>query len=151
MIRNIIILILSTFLLNACDYKPIYSNKSVGDFSIEKISFNGDIEINNLIDKKLKKYRKQDASKKFEADITSSYTKTSQSKDASGKTTDYKIIIKVIFEIDANGEITMFQLQEDFLIKNLTNEFEENKYEKTKIENAINIIINTFTIQLSQI
>ena len=45
----------------------------------------------------------------------------------------------------------MFQLQEDFLIKNLTNEFEENKYEKTKIENAINIIINTFTIQLSQI
>ncbi len=151
MIRNIIILILSTFLFNACDYTPIYSDKSVGDFSIEKISFNGDIEINNLIDKKLKNYQKQDTSKKFGVDITSTYTKASQSKDASGKTTDYKITIKVKFEIDANGKITTFQLQEDFLIKNLTNEFEENKYEKTKIENAINIIINTFTIQLSQI
>ena len=58
MTRNIIILILSTFLFNACDYRPIYSDKSVGDFSIEKISFNGDIEINNLIDKKLKNYQK---------------------------------------------------------------------------------------------
>ena len=36
-------------------------------------------------------------------------------------------------------------------MKNLTNEFEERKYEKTKIENATSIMINTFIIQLSQI
>ena len=36
-------------------------------------------------------------------------------------------------------------------MKNLNNEFEEKKYEKAKIENSIDIIINTFIIQLSQI
>ncbi len=151
MIRKVIIPILLTLLLYSCEYKPIYSNKSDINFSLEEINFNGDLEINNLINKKLKRYKNQNSIKKFDLDIKSSYEKNSQSKDASGKTTDYKIIIKVTFKIDNNREILTLQSQEDFLIKNLTNEFEEEKYEKIKVENAINLIINTLVIQLSQI
>ena len=33
--------------------------KIIMNFKIEKIDFNGDAEINNLIDKKLKKYSKK--------------------------------------------------------------------------------------------
>ena len=109
------------------------------------------IEINNLIDRKLKRYQNKNVEKKFDVEINSDYNKVSQSKDRTGKTTDYKVIIKITFKIDDNKNVTTIQLEEDFLMKNLINEFEERKYEKTKIENATDIMINTFIIQLSQI
>ena len=151
MINKIKILVLIIFLFGGCDYKPIYSNKSDNNFSIEQIDFNGDIEINNLIDRKLKRYQNKNVEKKFDVEINSDYNKVSQSKDRTGKTTDYKVIIKITFKIDDNKNVTTIQLEEDFLMKNLINEFEERKYEKTKIENATDIMINTFIIQLSQI
>ena len=145
MIKKISILFLLTFLLNNCDYKPIYSDSSRDNFSIEELNFNGDIEINNLLNKKLKRYQNKNSIRKFDVDINSAYEKISQSKDLTGKTTDYKVIVKITFQINESKTLI---LQEDFLMKNLTNEFEENKYEKTKIESSIDIIINTFTIQL---
>ena len=151
MTNKIKILALIIFLFSGCDYKPIYSNKSDNNFSIEQIDFNGDIEINNLIDKKLKRYQNKNSAKKFDIEINSDYNKISQSKDRTGKTTDYKVIIKITFKIDDNKNITTIQLEEDFLMKNLTNEFKKRKYEKTKIENATDRMINTFIIQLSQI
>ena len=47
---------------------------------IEKIDFNGDREINNLIDKKLKKFQNKNNVKKFSISALSSYEKISQSK-----------------------------------------------------------------------
>ncbi len=146
-----IVLILFTLLIYSCDYTPIYSDKSNINFSIQEINFDGDIEINNIVKRKLKRYQNQDHSKKLKIDIKSAYNKISQSKDASGKTTDYKITVKIEFKIDNGEKITTLQSKENFLIKNLTNEFEERKYEKSKKENATNIIINTLVIQLLQI
>ena len=57
MIRKFIILILSTFLLYSCDYKPIYLNKSDINFSIENVNYKGNNEINNIVDTKLKRYK----------------------------------------------------------------------------------------------
>mgnify|MGYP001388654076 CR=1 FL=1 len=151
MIRKFIILILSTFLLYSCDYKPIYLNKSDINFSIENVNYKGNNEINNIVDTKLKRYKNRDQVKKFNINVNSTYEKISQSKDLTGKTTDYKIIIKITFEIDNNKETITLISQEDFFMKNLDNEFEEKKYEKTKINNSIDIIINTFTLQLSQL
>ena len=151
MIRKFIILILSTFLLYSCDYKPIYLNKSDINFSIENINYKGNNEINNIVNTKLKRYKNRDQVKKFNINVNSTYEKISQSKDLTGKTTDYKVIITITFKIDNNKKIITLVSQEDFLMKNLTNEFEERKYEKAKIENSIDIIINTFIIQLSQI
>ena len=74
------ILIFIPFLILGCDYTPIYSNKDNYNFFIEKIEFNGDAEINNLIDKKLKKYRTAKSEKKISISSTSSYNKVSQSK-----------------------------------------------------------------------
>ena len=151
MIRKFIILILSTFLLYSCDYKPIFSNKSDTNFFISDINFEGNAEINNVINKKLKRYQKVASKKKFNIDVKSDYEKISQSKDLTGKTTDYKVIVTIDFEIDNNKKIIKLVSQEDFLMKNLNNEFEEKKYEKAKIENSIDIIVNTLIIQLSQI
>ncbi len=148
MIKKIILITFFSFLLSSCDYTPIYSSNN-SDYFIEDISFDGDIEINNLINKKIKKFQSTNSSKKFKIKATSSYDKISQSKDKTGKTTDFKIFINVKFEIQNQKETKTLLVAEDFVMKNFTNNFEEQKYEKIKKNNITNLIINKLLIQLS--
>ena len=148
--KYIHILIFIPFLILSCDYSPIYSNKNNYNFYIEKIELNGDPEINNLIDKKLKKYKKKKNEKKFSILSTSSYNKVSQSKNLSGKTTNYLIIIKIKFKIEQGNKTKTFTSIEEFLIKNFDNKFEEKNLEKIKKENSIDLIVNRLMIELSQ-
>ena len=98
------ILIFIPFLFLGCQYTPIYSNKDKFNFKIENIDFTGDVEINNLIDKKLKKYKTTKSGEKVSISTFSSYEKISQSKNLSGKTTDYLVVIKTSFEIEMDDK-----------------------------------------------
>ena len=51
--KKYIYIILIPLFLFSCEYKPIYSDKNDYNFSIEKINFEGNSEINNLVEKKL--------------------------------------------------------------------------------------------------
>ena len=148
MIKKIILITFFSFLLSSCDYTPIYSSNN-SDYFIEDITFDGNIEINNLINKKIKKFQSTNSSKKFKIKATSSYDKISQSKDKTGKTTDFKIFINVKFEIQNQKETKTLIVAEDFVMKNFTNNFEEQKYEKIKKDNITDLIINKLLIQLS--
>ena len=134
----------------SCDYSPIYSSKDNYNFFIEKIDYSGDAEINNLIDKKLKKYQTIKNEKKISISSTSSYNKVSQSKNLSGKTTNYLVIIEIAFQIKKGDKLNTLKFKEDFLIKNFSNKFEESNLEKIKKENATNLIINSLISQISQ-
>ena len=144
------IFIFIPFLMLSCDYSPIYSSKDNYNFFIEKINFSGDAEINNLIDKKLKKYQTTKNEKKISISSTSSYSKVSQSKNLSGKTTNYLVIIEITFQIKKGDKLNTLKFKEDFLIKNFSNKFEESNLEKIKKENATNLIINRLISQISQ-
>ena len=144
------IFIFIPFLMLSCDYSPIYSSKDNYNFFIEKIDFSGDAEINNLIDKKLKKYQTIKNEKKISISSTSSYNKVSQSKNLSGKTTNYLVIIEIAFRIKKGDKLNTLKFKEDFLIKNFSNKFEESNLEKIKKENATNLIINSLISQISQ-
>ena len=148
--KYIYIIIFIPFLILSCDYSPIYSNKNNYNFFIEKIEFSGDTEINNLIDKKLKKYQTIKNEKKISIFSTSSYNKVSQSKNLSGKTTNYLVIIEIVFQIKKGNKLNILKFKEEFLIKNFSNKFEENNLENIKKENATNLIINRLISQLSQ-
>ena len=148
--KYIYILIFIPFLTLSCDYSPIYSKKVNYNFLIEKIEFDGDAEINNLIDKKLKKYQKIKSEKKVSILSTSSYNKVSQSKNLSGKTTNYLVIIEITFRIKKANDLNTLKFKEEFLIKNFSNKFEENNLEKIKKENSIDLIINKLITQISQ-
>ncbi len=148
--KYIYIFIFIPFLLIGCDYTPIYSNKNDYNFSIKEIQFNGDAEINNLIDKKLKKYKRTISEKNFSILTFSSYKKISQSKNLSGKTTNYLVIIETNFKIQKDDKTKTFIFKEEFLIKNFSNKFEENNLEKIKKENSISLIISKLITQLSQ-
>ena len=144
------IFIFIPFLMLSCDYSPIYSSKDNYNFFIEKIDFIGDPEINNLIDKKLKKYQTTKNEKKISISSTSSYNKVSQSKNLSGKTTNYLVIIEIAFQIKKGDKLNTLKFKEDFLIKNFSNKFEESNLEKIKKENATNLIINRLISQITQ-
>ena len=117
----------------SCDYSPIYSSKDNYNFFIEKIDYSGDAEINNLIDKKLKKnIKQQKMKKKISISSISSYNKVSQSKNLSGKTTNYLVIIEIAFQIKKGDKLNTLKFKEDFLIKNFSNKFEESNLEKIK-------------------
>ena len=145
------ILIFIPFLILGCKYTPIYSNKDNFNFKIENIQFNGDAEINNLIDKKLKKFKKTKSDKKISILTFTSYDKISQSKNLSGKTTDYLVEIKTTFKIEIDNKTKTLIFKEQFLVKNFSNKFEENNFEKIKKENSIDLIINKLIAQISQI
>ena len=148
--KYIYIFIFIPFLVLSCDYSPIYSNQDNYNFFIEKIEFVGDPEINNLIDKKLKKYQTIKNEKKISISSTSSYNKISQSKNLSGKTTNYLVIIEIAFQIKKEDNLNTLKFKEEFLIKNFSTKFEENNLEKIKKENSIDLIINRLITQISQ-
>jgi len=148
--KYIYIILIPLFLLS-CEYTPIYSNKNDYNFSIEKINFEGNSEINNLVEKKLIRFLNRDVNKKFIITTISSYKKISQSKNLTGKTTDYLITIEIIFKIEKGNEKKTLIKKEEFLIKNFSDKFEENKLEKTKKESLVNSMVNEFIIQLSRI
>ena len=99
MLKKFLILIISTLLIYSCEYRPIYSEKNIKNFYIEKINFKGDNNINILLKNNLKRYSKVKDGKKFIIESSSKYTKTSQSKNKSGNTTYYQLILQVNFEI----------------------------------------------------
>ena len=148
--KYIYIILIPLFLLS-CEYTPIYSNKNDYNFSIEKINFEGNSEINNLVEKKLIRFLNRDVNKKFIITTISSYKKISQSKNLTGKTTDYLITIEIIFKIENEKEQKTLINKKEFLIKNFSDKFEENKLEKTKKESLVNSMVNEFIIQLSRI
>ena len=149
--KKYIYIILVPLFLFSCEYKPIYSDKNDYNFSIEKINFEGNSEINNLVEKKLIRFLNRDVNKKFIITTISSYKKISQSKNLTGKTTDYLITIEIIFKIEKGNEQKTLIKREEFLIKNFSDKFEENKLEKNKKEILVNSIINELIIQLSRI
>ena len=148
--KYIYIILVPVFLLS-CQYTPIYSDKNDYNFSIEKINFEGNSEINNLVEKKLIRFLNRNVNKKFIITTNSSYKKISQSKNLTGKTTDYLITIEIIFKIEKGNEQKTLIKREEFLIKNFSDKFEENKLEKTKKESLVNSMVNEFIIQLSRL
>ena len=149
--KKYIYIILIPLFLFSCEYKPIYSDKNDYNFSIEKINFEGNSEINNLVEKKLIRFLNRNVNKKFIITTNSSYKKISQSKNLTGKTTDYLITIEIIFKIEKGNEQKTLIKREEFLIKNFSDKFEENKLEKTKKESLVNSMVNELIIQLSRI
>ncbi len=148
--KYIYIILVPLFLLS-CEYSPIYSNKNDYNFSIEKINFTGNNELNNLIKRRLAKFQKTQNEKKFIITTTSSYKKISQSKNLSGKTTNYLIVVEIVFKIEKGNERKTLINKEEFMIKSFSDKFEENKLEKIKKENLVNSMVNELIIQLSRI
>ena len=119
-------------------------------FYIEKISQEGDDEINTLIRNKLKKYQDKGKKKKFSIANISNIQKSSQSKNKSGNTDQYLLSVEVEFLIKSESGEEKFIALEKFKMKNFENEFDEKRYETTIKNNLTELIVKNLIIQLSR-
>ena len=140
--------------LSSCGYEAIYSVKNIKnyDFSISKLSFIGDREINLKIKQKLNNYTQEIKDINFTLKIKSTSEKIILAKNNAGDSTSFKI--KTIVNIDVFNKEKLksnFIITESFNYDNNSNKFELKNYEKEIKRNLADIITEKLIFKLANI
>ena len=140
--------------LSSCGYEAIYSVKNINNynFSISKLSFIGDREINLKIKQKLNNYTQEIKDINFILIITSKSEKIILVKNAAGDSTNFKI--ETIVNIDVFNKEKLksnFIITESFNYDNNSNKFELKNYEKEIKRNLADIITEKLIFKLANI
>lgn len=154
MIKKLTILILIIFGLTGCGYSPIYSNNNA-NFGISDLEIEGDEEINYIIENKLDRYFGNNSQKKYIIKIKTSHEKISATKDLTGSTTDFKLIVNLDLRYkkvspEAEEEIKKLSFSESLIIKKNQDNFVQNDYEKISIKNTSEMLINKVILYLTR-
>lgn len=150
MIKKILILSFITVILSACGYSSLYQDINDKKLNLKIIEIKGDKELNNFISSKLKKYVNKDG-EQIKLIISTTYTKTVVSKDTKGSISNYQLVANAIFNIAVNDQNKSISMEEDFIMKNISDSYEKKNYEKTIKQNLSNSIANELILRLSTI
>lgn len=153
MIKKFLILIVTTLSLTSCGYGPIYSDKNTMDFEITSFKIEGDTEVNNIVQNKLGKYLDNNSEKKYIISIRTDYQKEVATKDATGKATNFKLIVNLTLnyttsELENNRVERVINFSESQIIKRDQNNYEQTNYENILIRNMSELLINRVILQL---
>ena len=140
--------------LSSCGYEAIYSVKNIKNynFSISKLSFIGDREINLKIKQKLNNYTQEIKDINFTLKIKSTSEKIVLAKNNAGDSTSFKI--KAIVNIDIFNKENLKSnliIEESFNYDNNSNKFELKSYEKEIKRNLADIITEKLIFKLANI
>ena len=127
--KNITLIFLLLFLYN-CGYTSVYKNQGTQDFAINVAGLRGDREMNNLIKNEINLYSNKNSVKIFNIEIDTDYEKTIITKDGAGNITDYTLTATSTFTINLKSLTRIAQFTESINVKNLSDTFEQNNYEK---------------------
>ena len=125
-----ITLIILVLFLYSCGYSSIYKNLKLQNFKINIIEAKGNSEINNLIKNEIKLYSGKDTTNIYNLKINTKYLKEALTKDSAGLITDYKLSVTSTFTIDLKEKTQVIEIKETINIKNQSDSFEQNTYEK---------------------
>lgn len=143
--KNIIILFLIVLLSN-CGFTPIYIKNNNTNFSIEKIDFTGDRELNNFLKSNLNQYKNKKVDNKIYIEAVSIYEKNILSKNSSGEVTKYQLEAEIIFKIKpSNKEI---KITEKKIMNSMSDNFEEARYERLIKQSFASSISNKLSSKL---
>ena len=143
-----IILICFVFFLSSCGYSSIYKNQKTQDFQLNVIEMTGDNELNNLLKNELKLYSNANSKKQYDISLNSKYEKITVSKNSSGVATDFKILVNTKINIKLNKNIHNLKFIESINIKNNSNSFEQNKYERNIKQNFASLVREKLVIKI---
>ena len=143
--KNLIILSLMFFIVN-CGFTPVYLKNANMNFSIEKVSYTGDRELNNFLKTNLNQYKTEKVDNKIYIEANSVYKKIVLSKDGTGEVTNYRLEAEVKFLIKPiNKEI---KITEKKIIDSMDDKFEEARYERSIKQNFASSISNKLISEL---
>lgn len=137
MIRNIIITLIF-FIICACSYEPILTNKKY-DFQFVNIYFEGDDKINKIIRSDLA--RKSIGSIKYDLQIETVKSKEILSSNEKGDPTVYQLKIDTSYSLlKEKKNILVNKISKQIIYNNIDDKFELSQYESNIINNvALNI------------
>ena len=146
MIKKNIIFIYLIFFLTNCGFTPIYLNNTDLNFSIEKVNYIGDRDLNNFLKTNLIKYKNEKSKNKIYIEANSTYRKIILSKDSAGEITSYQLEAEVIFSImPLNRRI---KIKEKKIMDSKNDKFEEARYERSMKQNFASSISNKLSTEL---
>ena len=146
MIKKNIIFIYLIFFLTNCGFTPIYLNDTDLNFSIEKVNYIGDRDLNNFLKTNLIKYKNEKSKNKIYIEANSTYRKIILSKDSTGEITSYQLEADVIFSImPLNKNI---KINEKKIMDSKDDKFEEARYERSIKQNFASAISNKLSTEL---
>ena len=143
--KNIIFLSLILF-LNSCGFTPIYLKNNNVNFSIEQVNFIGDRELNNFLKINLNKYKNEEVNNKIYIEVKSEYNKIVLSKDSAGEVTNYQLEANVVFLIKSTNKV--IKINEKKIMENMSDKFEETKYERSAKQSFASSITNKLISEL---
>ena len=152
MFKKFFLLILTTSMLLQCGYSPMYSSKNgeIKNISINQINFSGDKTINNYIKTNFSRYQNMNSGKNFDLKIETKFYKETLSKDKTAKTTNYKLSSTAIIEVSSSDKfIKNLVISEEKNMDNMSDKFEEQKYQRNIKNNFASSISNKIIIELS--
>ena len=138
------------FLAN-CGYVPMYANQQNIDFNVKIVELTGEKDTNIFLAQKLEKYQNANSKKLYEVKIISDYEKNSLTKDASGNTTYFRLVLEIDFIIKTNEVKKTLNFIETFDMKKDGTLFDESNYERTVKKEMINLILQKFISQIQTI
>jgi len=147
--------LLSLFiLLCSCGYEATHSKKNLDifNFSIDKLDFIGNRDVNLKIKERLNSYVLSKESKSFSLSISSTAQKTILAKNTSGDPTSFKstIVVNVSVLIE-NKFKNNLQIIENFNYNNNDNKFDLKKYEIEIINSLAETVTDKLIFKLSNI
>ena len=146
--KKIALCLLILFLIAACEYKPIYSQKNT-NFSITKLEIIKKDIINFKIKNRLKIYQNEKGSKKYDLTVDSQkiISITSKDKKSDAKTFNMEISVSII--VKDNISLTLEKtFIENFNYNTDVNKINLREYEKTIQNNLINKIADNISAYL---
>ena len=140
--------------LSSCGYEAIYSVKNLKgyNFSISKLSFFGNREINLKLKQKLNNYTRETKDINFTLKITSTSEKIILTKNLAGDSTNFKINAIVNIDVFNKDELkSNFIITETFSYDNNSNKFELKSYETEIKKNLADTIAEKLIFKLGNI
>ena len=139
--KNIIILILSAFVITSCGYKSIYSSKNL-NFNILEFEVEDKTKISRKIKNNLDSYKKNDSNNFYSIKINSKKNINIISKDSEGNPSNFEMtIISEITILNDEKIVKNKVFSESFNYKNSSNKFDLKQYEKNIEDNLTNKIL----------
>ncbi len=124
-------------IVTSCGYSPMFTQKNY-NFEIGEVIFNGEKEINKIIENRLNTIQKNKSvnKKKYNLNIFSEKKRNVISKDSKGDPLKYEMIIAIEYNISNNKEMLLErEIKKGNIYNNDNDLFELEQSEKIIMEN----------------
>ena len=146
--KKILISTLLFFILANCGFSPIYSVSNSQKVDINIQSVEGDRLINNQIVSELNRIDDNLSEDKFNININTVYSKSTNSKDTTGATSSYQLDVVSEITIGSKDSIEKINITEKFIMDKNNNTIDERNYERTIKKTFASLIVKQVLTKL---